>query len=74
MTTGALQTLVRLGAVGTTEIVFFLGQAASKADAQALLAKYRNADLDAVLGEVTRQGDEMLGTVQVKTPDRALDM
>jgi len=71
---GALQTLVRLSAVGTTEIVFFLGQAASRADAQTLLAKYRKADLDAVLGEVTRQWDEMLGAVQVKTPDRAMDI
>jgi cyclic beta-1,2-glucan synthetase len=71
---GALQTLVRLGAVGTTEIVFFVGQSASRAEAQALLAKYRKADLDASLREVTQQWDDMLGTVQVKTPDRAMDI
>ena len=51
-----------------------LGEAASAADAQALLERYRQADLDAVLGR--RQGfwDEALGTIQVKTPDRSMDL
>jgi cyclic beta-1,2-glucan synthetase len=70
----ALQTLVALAPIGTTEIVFFLGEAATKAEAQALLAKYRKIDLDTVLTEVTRQWDSILGVVQVKTPDRALDI
>jgi cyclic beta-1,2-glucan synthetase len=71
---GALQTRVQMDINGTTEIVFFLGQSATAADAQSLLAKYRKADLDAVFTRVTRQWDEMLGAVQVKTPDRALDI
>jgi cyclic beta-1,2-glucan synthetase len=71
---GALQAQVKLSAVGTTEIVFFLGQGATKTEAQALIAKYRAADLDAVLAEVTKHWDDTLGTVQVKTPDRALDI
>ncbi len=71
---GALQTLVRLGAAGKTEIVFFLGQTANRTEAQALIAKYRSANLDAVFNDVTRQWDETLGAVQVKTPDRALDI
>ncbi|HEX3430271.1 MAG TPA: glucoamylase family protein [Rhizomicrobium sp.] len=70
----ALQTLVTLAAVGTTEIVFFLGETATKVEAQALIAKYRKADLDAVLTEITGQWDSILGVVQVKTPDRALDI
>ncbi len=70
----ALQTPVRLSAGGTAEVVFFLGQAANKIDAQKLVAKYRAANLDAVLADVTRQWDETLGVVQVKTPDRALDI
>ncbi|HEY5337019.1 MAG TPA: protein ndvB, partial [Rhizomicrobium sp.] len=70
----ALQTQVRLNAVGSTEIVFFLGDAATAAEAQALVAKYRAADLDAVFKTVTGQWDTILGTVQVKTPDRALDI
>jgi cyclic beta-1,2-glucan synthetase len=68
------QTQIRLNAVGSTEIVFFLGETANKADAQALIKKYRSADLNAVLAEAMRQWDDILGAVQVKTPDRALDL
>ena len=71
---GALQTRVRLGVAGTTDIVFFLGQSATKSEAQSLIVKYREADLDAVFAGVIRQWDETLGVVQVKTPDRALDI
>jgi cyclic beta-1,2-glucan synthetase len=71
---GALQIQVTLSAAGTTEIVFFLGQSATTADAQSLLAKYRKTDLDAVFADVTRHWDKILGVVQVKTPDRALDI
>jgi cyclic beta-1,2-glucan synthetase len=39
-----------------------------------LIAKYRKADLDAVFDEAVRQWDDTLGAVQVKTPDRALDI
>ena len=71
---GAMQTQVRLNDGGATEIVFFLGQSATAAEAAALLVKYRQADLDAVLAAVARQWDACLGAVQVKTPDRALDI
>ena len=56
------------------EIVFLLGEAATAADAQALIARYRAADLDAVLREVVAHWDDVLGTVQVKTPDRSMDL
>ncbi len=56
------------------EIVFLLGQAATAADAQSLIARYRAADLDAVLREVVAHWDDVLGTVQVKTPDRSMDL
>jgi cyclic beta-1,2-glucan synthetase len=71
---GALQTQVILGGADTTEIVFFLGQSATAPEAQSLLVKYREADLDAVFAGVTRLWDETLGVVQVKTPDRRLDI
>jgi cyclic beta-1,2-glucan synthetase len=71
---GALQTHVTLNAASTTEIVFFLGQSATAAEARSLLEKYRKADLDAVFAKVTRQWDKILGVVQVKTPDRAMDI
>ena len=34
----------------------------------------RAADLDAVMSEVTRYWDDVLGAVQVKTPDRTMDI
>ncbi len=71
---GALQTRVTLGAVGSIEVIFFLGETANRAAAQALVAKYRAADLDAIFADVTRQWDDITGAVQVKTPDRALDI
>ena len=39
-----------------------------------LIARYRAADLDAVLSEVGRYWDDVLGAVQVKTPDRPMDI
>jgi cyclic beta-1,2-glucan synthetase len=71
---GALQTLVELEPQGATEIVFFLGEAATRAEARSLVTRYRTVDLDAVLAAVTRHWDDVLGAVQVKTPDRSLDI
>ena len=51
-----------------------LGEEASYAAAVALIERYRAADLDAVLKEVTDFWDRTLGVVQVKTPDRSMDM
>lgn len=56
------------------EIVAFLGQCASADAARELIARYRSADLDSVLAEVTEHWSDLLGTVQVKTPDRAMDI
>jgi cyclic beta-1,2-glucan synthetase len=71
---GALQAMVELKPGATAEVVFFLGQAASAPAARALVARYRAADLDECLREVTGHWDGVLGAVQVKTPDRAMDV
>ena len=71
---GALHTALQLAPNGTVEIVFLLGETATAADAQSLITHYRTADLDAVLREVTNHWDDVLGTVQVKTPDRSMDI
>ena len=63
----ALQTTVLLRPNTVSEVVFFLGEAASRPEAIASIKKYRAADLDAVLAAVTRYWDGLLGTVQVKT-------
>jgi cyclic beta-1,2-glucan synthetase len=71
---GALQTRLELKPNARAEVVFFLGETGSKDEARALVSRYRNIDLDQVLGEVTQYWDTLLGTVQVRTPDRALDI
>ena len=71
---GALQARVELGPAGSTEIVFFLGESGTRSEALSLVMRYRAGDLDAVLHEVTRHWDDVLGAVQVKTPDRSMDL
>ena len=71
---GALRTTLVLPANARVEIVFFLGEAASAQEARRLITRYRTEDLDAVLSEVGRHWDDILGAVQVKTPDRAMDI
>ncbi len=50
------------------------GSSPAPAEAGALIATYRHADFDAVLQEVAAQWDGLVGAVQVRTPDRALDI
>jgi cyclic beta-1,2-glucan synthetase len=71
---GALQTSISIEPGQTIEIVFLLGEAASAADARVLLERYRQADLDEVLDNVKAFWDRTLGTIQVKTPDRSMDL
>ncbi len=70
----ALQAPIELGPDEIVDVVFFLGEAESIGEAQALIERYRAADLEAVFKSVTGYWDEVLETVQVKTPDRALDI
>ena len=70
----ALRTFVDLPPDGTVEIVFFLGQAATVEEARRLIVQYRRTDLDAVLHDVRDYWDDVLGTVQVTTPDRPMDI
>ncbi len=71
---GALQTRLELKPNDAVEIVFFLGEAATKTEALSLISRYRAADLDAVLRAVTQHWDKVLGIVAVKTPDRSMDI
>ena len=71
---GALQTRIELPADAESEIVLLLGDAPDSNAAQALIERYREADLDQVLQTVTNQWNDTLDTVQVRTPDRAMDI
>jgi len=70
----ALQRAVELAPGESSEIVFFLGQCESGAAARELVTRYRQADLDAVLADVKGHWRKLLGAVQVRTPDRAMDI
>jgi cyclic beta-1,2-glucan synthetase len=70
----ALQTKIELRSGQRMEIVFFLGQAENRNRARDLLKTYRAANLDEVLGDVTRQWDDILGAIQVTTPDASMDL
>ncbi|HEY5101913.1 MAG TPA: glucoamylase family protein [Steroidobacteraceae bacterium] len=70
----ALQCPLRIEPDQVVEIVFFLGQSDNSADAQALITRYRAADLEHVLQSVVEFWDGALGGVQVRTPDRAMDI
>jgi len=70
----ALQTSIELRPGAKAEILFFLGQAENGEQARQLLTRYRAADLDKMLAEVTGRWDDVLGTVQITTPDPAMDI
>ena len=70
----AMQTRIELKPDEQTEIVVFLGEAATREEAQSLILGFRTTDLDAVLRAVTTFWSNTLGTVQVKTPDRSMDI
>ncbi len=70
----AQQSIVELEPDESVEVVILLGQCASVGKARDLIEQYRHADLDQVLADVTQLWDTLLGAVQVKTPDRAMDI
>lgn len=70
----ALRCMVELEPGESVEIVSFLGQSGTPSKARALLERYRDIDLDQVLDDVKTHWETLLGTVQVKTPDRAMDI
>jgi cyclic beta-1,2-glucan synthetase len=70
----ALQTTIVIPAGGRAIVVWLLGQADTREQARVLIRRYRSDDLDASLKVVTDGWARILETVQVKTPDRALDL
>ena len=70
----ALQTIVTLAPGESTDVLFLLGQGGSREESRALVERYRATSCDQVLGEVRKHWDGVLGAVQVKTPDRSMDL
>ncbi len=71
---GAAQLRVEIPAGGTIEVVLLLGQTRDADEARRLIARYGQPGQAApALAAVRAMWDELLGTVQVETPDRALN-
>ncbi|OQW69772.1 MAG: phosphorylase [Proteobacteria bacterium ST_bin11] len=70
----ALQTSFELAADESIEIVFLLGQGKDKAHAVELIRRQRAVEVATAFAEVTQSWQTMLSKVQVKTPDRELDV
>ncbi len=70
----ALDTAVELKPNGRVEIVFLLGQGNDRAHASELVQRYRAIETVTTFTQVTQAWEQVLGKVQVKTPDRELDL
>jgi len=69
----ALQAFIELRPGDQKDVLVLLGEAAGRQAALDLVTRYRKADVDAVLMGIHQQWETNLGSVQVRTPDRAMD-
>ncbi|MBI3744938.1 MAG: hypothetical protein HY264_00125 [Chloroflexi bacterium] len=70
----AIQTTFELASGTRTEVVVLLGEAADAAAAAALVRTSRAMDHAAELAAIAKHWDDTLGAVQVRTPERAMDL
>ncbi|MEP6570255.1 MAG: glucoamylase family protein [Acidobacteriota bacterium] len=70
----ALQVTIELAPYEAREVIFLFGEAASKPEAETLIAKFvQPANVNDAFEDVLRHWDTLLRTVEVRTPDLALD-
>ncbi len=70
----ALQVTVELAPHEAREITFLLGETATKEEAQEVVKKFVNiGNVNNAFEEVLTHWDRLLGTVEVRTPDTAMD-
>jgi cyclic beta-1,2-glucan synthetase len=70
----ALQTVLELKPGERAEVLFLLGEEETREGARSLLERYRRIDVDTALSEVREHWDEVLGAVQVETPNPSIDL
>ena len=70
----AMQTTLELAAGAKIEVIFLLGQTDSVPQAQDLIKFYRNTDINQILESVKNHWHQTLNTIQVQTPNRAMDI
>ena len=70
----ALQVTVELAPHEAREITFLLGETASREEAQEVVKKFANiGNVNNAFEEVLTHWDRLLGTIEVRTPDTAMD-
>jgi len=70
----ALQTTIELAPHEGREVIFLLGEATSREEAEAVVAKFTHAgNVNDAFEDVLTHWDTLLGTIEVKTPDAAMD-
>jgi cyclic beta-1,2-glucan synthetase len=70
----ALQTTIELAPHEGREVIFLLGEAASREEAEALVAKFIHpGNVNDAFEDVLTHWDTLLGAVEVRTPDAAMD-
>ena len=71
----AIQLLLWLGPGETKEVTFLLGEGGDREDADRLVSHYQNIEhIQAAWESVGQFWDDILGQVQVKTPDTGMDL
>ncbi|MGX5915205.1 GH36-type glycosyl hydrolase domain-containing protein [Aliidiomarina sp. Khilg15.8] len=70
----ALQQPITLAPGESADVVFLLGQGASATETAKLLDTYRHCDIDELLDQIKQHWRTTLDAVQVKTPDRAMNI
>jgi len=70
----ALQTSFELAAGASTQVVVSLGEAPSRSGVVDLIRRVRSSDHQATLRSVATYWDDAQGTIQVRTPERAMDI
>jgi cyclic beta-1,2-glucan synthetase len=71
----ALQTTIELAPHAAREVIFLLGEAVSTEEAQSLVQKFTSpGSVNDAFENVLTHWDDLLRTIEVKTPDTALDI
>ena len=70
----ALQITIELAPQEAREVIFLLGEAESKEAAQSLVSNFKNSGtVNTSFEKVLNHWDKLLGTIEVKTPDEAMN-
>ena len=69
-----LQTAFELANGATTQVVILLGEAAEAGAVSDLIRRVRSQDHEATLRDLGSYWDDAQGTIQVRTPDRSMDI